>query len=1146
MNGGEEKIRVISIKKEFLDPLKSSVIELSSTYEDIYNKGKIDIESKIFTELWKLVKLCSFIHLNVSEISIIEILIRNLLMIQLPFPDEFPRIIPRVTNDKNSLLIQVPQITEIIKNKITLGIPAEQSVTINSLIINPGWVIDLQRNSIVSAITNLQYMIKYYYSAASIQSSNNEVVKQSHIHIDNKVLIESKVLNYILPVLKLYITDETDSNFYKFTLTPVNFLLIHNALNLFNANKRDLEAKETEILLARKAAEKKFAENQKLESEQTKIIQYYQMIIEKFGKNKIDEIDPTKVKNIKELFSKLSAREIHILDTEYAMREKNWQLEQKNKCPHISLMKQAVNASNQELANILNKLERGYIQKYPPKSNDEFIICKICHFNLMCPHTYEIYKAQVAGITSYTNILSKFAIKIPIIEKGVSDTFTYFCKICGEKLLEVNEEESSTNMGLMGDLEDDVRSSVWMELFLASKYLKSQFIIDPRSFANQSVDIIYPIILQIESDFMKKSKLYTDIASGVIDPRIRIYIVIFVWAYILVYLKVNTSTTIQGIPQGAKLSKYLNAILNIVKPNEIESPYQHIFDKLIGEDKIRFSSQEYISDRIVEAYKILNKSDEIKHTELTAKDESKLLLQELVLDPIYLYAAEMYGLSVNFSNLNIKELTSSDNIKKILGINPADLIKQISKQNLTNQINRINLTNRTNRINLFEHLYESKNDATYNLFCQYIKDESISDFNKAPNSKIITVMQKLKKEDTIIQMSVARKALKPWTVYLKESLSYSYTRQPNFPNSYLYDENGIKHKWSNDFPPKCLICSIAITEFHKLDNSKVELVRKNAAKFKMFFGFYETRCPAGGLHNYSETGTCDKCGITTSIVKNPLSEISVATEYYNKYKITIFDIDQNEFPDESFVEPIDKYTTTLYTTVDLLNYSYKFNKIKSLSTLSGISTHTLEAFGRFENRSMSDVETGTNLPFPNISNIIGASAILRLLLIDYYSLKNYYNFSKPPAELKNLLDKFPDSPVAIEKLPQIDGKYIEALYESTTSAVIYQYIIETISTICLTIIESGELGKLFVANELKKLIRSEKLLSKPGPFNMLLFTQEDDFSMGTEDEAPDTSEEAGEDISEVIDEKINEDKFADYDSMNYEEMDYDGYNDEPE
>ena len=625
---------------------------------------------------------------------------------------------------------------------------------------------------------------------------------------------------------------------------------------------------------------------------------------------------------------------------------------------------------------------------------------------------------------------------------------------------------------------------------------------------------------------------------------------IFIWAYILAYIKQNPHTTLASVTLGSKLTKYLVAALDVIKPNDVEGAYQYVFEKLLGEDKIRFASQEYISDRIVEAYKIIEQSKEVKKDETTAKDEIQIIIKELSIDPIFQYAASTYG--------KPNADTESD-ISKILGINLAELVKKTTKTDhkITNLFAKLYEPSGKDVEQLFKKEYDA--ERAYLLFAKYIKDESHVDPFRKPDQKTIAEIHKEKELDKIRVAETRKSALKAWAIYQKASSALVYKPDiAKFPNSYIYDENGIKHKWDNSWPPKCKICGITTSDFRKLDEKKVNISRALTAKFKMFFGFYETRCPIGGLHLYTESsGKCSKCGVTEKIVKNPMSDVTASTEYYDIHKVTLFDVEGSEFQtiqaeseqlttesDNFSIIPFLKRLDT-YPTIMLKEYSYKFARVKALATLSGISIHTLEAFGRFENRSMKDIESGAHLLSPTIANVIGAYAIFRLLWIDYYSLKNYYSFSKPPHELKTIIEATPDFQAELKKLPDFDlDKYrLDSLSETNPPALAYQFIIESIADMCIKIAESSQLGKSFVTGELKKLVKTEKLLSKPGPFNMMLFTQEDDLSLGTDEGDPDVAAEADEDVSAQIDEQFAENKLTDYDPVGYEEMDYDGSND---
>ena len=91
--GGKEQIKIITIKKEYLDSNKATVDEAVSVIKDITAKYDLGIKNIVrsFTKLFKEIKNIPILLVDLKEIDITEILARQLLtiynMIVLSAPD---------------------------------------------------------------------------------------------------------------------------------------------------------------------------------------------------------------------------------------------------------------------------------------------------------------------------------------------------------------------------------------------------------------------------------------------------------------------------------------------------------------------------------------------------------------------------------------------------------------------------------------------------------------------------------------------------------------------------------------------------------------------------------------------------------------------------------------------------------------------------------------------------------------------------------------------------------------------------------------------------------------------------------------------------------------------------------------------------
>jgi hypothetical protein len=1245
--GGAERIKVISIKREILSPVKSSIDELQTALSDIITKyGNIlPVDLTSLPNLWKIIKNIPITTISLDETNILEILTRELL--------KEPYIVGIIKNEKDenikgnqqqevSTVIQSPKNIEVEYDEsdgiIKLAIPEDNVITINHLnaradlfgihtsqiysaykrdfigyqtMIKTGmYVPHLLVNQVyksnnppilsikdkVRTIKEIGELIKYVqhniqFALSTVQTircqllqfpedeynlseaietelsvlpinsktdkdklskdkkrqqlstltsdqisdkketknkmdkidKTDKVSKVSKVDKKEEIYSDENLLKMTLPILEILFEDRkvkiTD---YMFSLSIIYTLYRFGAQNLLGADSNQILNYKNVLELMRSEHKKKTDEYIKQNEQKYQAQRYYRITREKFGASKLESINIKLLKNSGQILSLLSKKEAHIVSSEFVHKEKEWEALRKNKCDHIQSLNRVKISSQEDLKINLNKLS-----KFFESTTTDWILCNVCGFRIICKHTYDKFHmgSTQQSISKQIDILvAKYAIKTHGTDNATVETYNYFCKICGEKLADSSDYETQSDMGRMGELEDNIRTTIWSELFFVVPLIRSAFLINANKFANTGANALHTIILQIESDMLGKGKIKSDIGEQ-IDPKIHLFIIVFIWAYILDYIKHNPHITIQNIPEGSKMTRYMKEIVDIILTR-----YQHIFIRLPLDKRTKFSSQDYIMEKLMEAYKIISKTIDI---EKEPHDEPSKLFNDIILDPIYHYVATQHKL----------DYTNSANFPKIMNITLPALLKKIKSSSLATSSRGATQTVVTVENNMYANLQEevakSKSELSSEIYSAFIK------YIKSPHSKeALEGMKKFKDRDPENVALMKQQSMKAITRHLQVT-----TRETGFQHyytdieiTYLYDEKGIRHKWSKDAIPKCSICGILITEYKKLNIKTTDQSRHILSKIKMFFGFYEIRCPEGGLHNYEQqTGLCSKCKITNRILKNPTEQLDTAINYYEKYKFTILDIISppklEKSPGIAFEE----------AEVDITTVRYDYAKIKQLANISGVSIHAIESIGRYENRPFNEIESGIKIPNPTIANVLAASAILRLLLIDYYSLKYHNQFLRVQPDIKQFIDANTDKMDQISKLPDFNfANYrINVINDQTPPVDNYQFIIISIVNIFLNIADSSELGKQFVNFGMKKLIHTEKLLSKPGPFNMLVFTQEDEVSFGDEDAIPDDAAETAEDLSANIENIAAQDELTDYEPASLEEMDYDGINEEP-
>jgi hypothetical protein len=69
----------------------------------------------------------------------------------------------------------------------------------------------------------------------------------------------------------------------------------------------------------------------------------------------------------------------------------------------------------------------------------------------------------------------------------------------------------------------------------------------------------------------------------------------------------------------------------------------------------------------------------------------------------------------------------------------------------------------------------------------------------------------------------------------------------------------------------CTTCGIRRSAVGTLDAAKVAAAVRATSEVSMFFLYYESRCPAGGIHDWAGAGACTQCGLDPAAPRAPRS-----------------------------------------------------------------------------------------------------------------------------------------------------------------------------------------------------------------------------------------------------------------------------------
>jgi len=371
--------------------------------------------------------------------------------------------------------------------------------------------------------------------------------------------------------------------------------------------------------------------------------------------------DSVQVDDPEAVLALLSKREREVVETEYDNRRKEWEASVGNKCPHVRIARRLRAATSAEEAlKALRELEKYFAPAAPRKkgraddaelAKDDtpgWLMCRSCGFRALCPHARDrvSMEARRAPYDELRTRLLKYAVRVR--SAGDADSYTYYCRICSERLAEIVEEDRAAEaLGRFGDLDAGLRTKIWTVALGAARNVRFPTPTDERQFASVVALVVYPLLMAAEAAVAQKGRRRkaasrdapatgADDDAEEIDPRTQLYIVIFVYAYILDLIqtsqgarsqsRVDTEVGFAGVKAGAKASAYAERMLRLIAEEH---------RGLISQ--IEDISAEFLKARFTEAYRLVR--GEGGAGLQVANPEEELAFQTTTVDPIYRYAA---------------------------------------------------------------------------------------------------------------------------------------------------------------------------------------------------------------------------------------------------------------------------------------------------------------------------------------------------------------------------------------------------------------------------------------------------------------------------------------------------------------------------
>jgi hypothetical protein len=858
--------------------------------------------------------------------------------------------------------------------------------------------------------------------------------------------------------------------------------------------------------------------------DKTNELNTYKIIIaDKFGTLRLTEIEreittkPTILSHANGILSLLKTSERKAVEIEFKRRAEYLEAVLNNKCPHVKLYSRFRSAKGDfDKKKIFKELSE-YFGDITP---DMPILCNKCDFTILCPHLRDLTQLEIAG-KQYKEIKAAMSKYIDYSR----ETSSKCCKICGEimdnELLDV--EENTTSM------DEDLKNFMYGEMISLIQYLKFDTVINIPNFVNGMRAACYLYIFDKEKQILKSK---TNSAAE-IKAKKRLFTTIYGFAYIITIIQNN-----QGVSFKDYKSKEKNKLVGLIK---------HVINLIINSRNVTIReisnmTVDVIKNNLIEAYKELRNVDS---KQVITYSEVEDTVITLMLDPVYKYLYHIMVMEDIAGGKSVKKANPVDYIDRVLGVTVpvaekqmdifehAHIVKEKEKWNTKSFTNIQPMTGGAPG-NTWDKLYPSYALRSYQLFTSKVKSRLFMEpmyidagDKKTIEATMLPLHAAACKEYADFALAESRllkykAALYPVVVgRIGSGKSRQFTKRDTHIGR-IYDETGNTHDFSilivqegkkitemtreiiakivekgTQFngiitDKKCAKCNILLSQTSKLDLSKINESLYNKDAIANFYQFYENRCLVSGIHEWVNN-VCNKCKMPRDSKAQQL--------YYREHKDTYIQ-DKRESIVSVIQTQSQKTNTTIVDTSELDKWIFNFNIILDLANKIQVNQKILIALGAVEGKEYSEVESGAYIPIEadarNDTRIYVLNGCIKTLITEYNQLKYFHKLARPLSDITDIINSSGINKYQLtelhKKLPDIYNDYnpkFAYIQRTRKPHDIEQFCLQSFCEMAIKIWidtnkETEKLRQGFVQYIVKKILRGDEMLTKPGHFSWAL------------------------------------------------------------